>query len=159
MAVKEDVPEDQNGLPYSLESTTENEDHNDDMKTALRAQLVDLRKTTQEKINRSHLDMGIGAWIIEQLRPIDVPTKHSFEMKDPTPIFHRARRKSSRHICMLDRLEIIKILDAGIITATMSAWKLQIVIVMKNDGMLRFCVIYRILNRKMKADRRPLPMI
>ena len=49
-------------------------------------------------------------------------------------------------------------LEAGIITPSISAWSVPVVIVEK-DGNPRFCVYYRTLNQRMKADRWPLPKI
>lgn len=50
-------------------------------------------------------------------------------------------------------------LDAGIITPSRSAWSFPIVIVSKEDRKPRFCVDYRTINQKIKADRWLLPMI
>lgn len=55
--------------------------------------------------------------------------------------------------------EIDKMLEAGIITSAISAWSFPVAIATKKDGKPRFCVDYRVLNQKMKADRWPIPKI
>ena len=92
------------------------------------------------------------------MRPADVPTTHSFELEDSFPITHSARRLPLRHNDTV-REEIDNMLKAGIITRSVSAWSFPIVIVTMKDGKSQFCVDYRALNRKMKADRWPLPKI
>ena len=47
-------------------------------------------------------------------------------------------------------------LDAGIIKPCKSEWSFPVVIATKKDGKPRFCVDYRILNKKTRADRYPL---
>ena len=50
-------------------------------------------------------------------------------------------------------------LEAGIINPSISAWYFPIVIKSKKYGKPRFCVDYCTLNRRMKANRCPLPKI
>lgn len=50
-------------------------------------------------------------------------------------------------------------LKAGIITAASSAWSFPVVIDTENDRKPRFCVDYRVLNRRITADRFTLPKI
>lgn len=50
-------------------------------------------------------------------------------------------------------------LKAGIITPSCSTWSSPVVVATRKDGKPRFCVDFRILNQKMKADRLPLPKI
>ena len=101
---------------------------------------------------------GIAAWSLDDLRPADVPVTHSFELKDPSPNRHASRRLPPRHNGVV-RQELDNMLEAGIITPSVSAWLFPVVIASKKDGKLRFCVDYRALNRRMKADRWPLPKI
>ena len=48
-------------------------------------------------------------------------------------------------------------LRAGVIRPISSECSFPIVIATKKDGKPRFCVDYRLLNMRMKADRFPLP--
>ena len=48
-------------------------------------------------------------------------------------------------------------LDAGIIKPCKSKWSFHVFIATKKDKKPRFCVDYRILNKKMRANRYPLP--
>lgn len=53
--------------------------------------------------------------------------------------------------------EIENMLRAGVIKPISSVWSFLVVIATKKDGKTRFCVDYRTLNQRMKADRWPLP--
>ena len=55
--------------------------------------------------------------------------------------------------------ELNKMLQAGIITTSSSAWALPIVLVNKKDGSLRLCVDYRKLNSVAQMDAYPMPCI
>lgn len=52
-----------------------------------------------------------------------------------------------------------KMLDAGIITPSSSVFSFLFVIASKKDGKPRFLVDYGIVNRRVKANRWPLPKI
>lgn len=99
---------------------------------------------------------GIGAWSLDDLTPANVPATHSFELEDQTPIRHMARRLPL-HQNNVVREEIDKMLKAGIITPSVSGFSVEVLIASKKDDKSRFCVDYRTLNRRMKADRWPLP--
>ena len=49
--------------------------------------------------------------------------------------------------------------EEGVIRASKSPWASSIVLVMKHDGSLRFCVIYRAFNAITKPEVFPLPRI
>ena len=57
------------------------------------------------------------------------------------------------------REQVDKMLEAGIITTSVSAWSFPVVIATKKGGTYRFCVDYCTLNAKMKADKWPLAKI
>lgn len=57
------------------------------------------------------------------------------------------------------RKEVEDMLKAGIITPSSSDWPFSVVIATKKHGKPRFCVEYRVLNERMKADRFPLSKI
>ena len=120
--------------------------------------LVHLSPSDRRVISESLKDYGIVAWSFHDLRKADVPVKHSFELEDDTPVYHQPRRLSPKHNEVV-RSEIDRMLEAGIITPASSAWSFLVVIATKKDGKPRFCVDYRILNRKIKPDRWPLPRI
>ena len=103
-------------------------------------------------------DSGIIAWSLDYLRPAATPVEHYFELKSATPIHTRVRRLPPRHAEIV-REEIDKMLSAGIITPSTSAWSFPVVMATKKDGKPRFCVDYRTLNQVMKPDRWPLPKI
>lgn len=55
----------------------------------------------------------------------------------------------------ITRQELHMMLRTGIITPSSSAWSFPIVVASKKNGKRRFCVNYRVLNARMKADRFP----
>lgn len=55
--------------------------------------------------------------------------------------------------------ELEMLMTARIIKPTNSPWGLSVVVAQKKDGSKRFCVDYRALNKRMKADRFPSPKI
>ena len=124
----------------------------------LAAKLAHLPEDVQEEISSTLRDSGTVAWSLDDLHPADVPFTHSFELETEPPVHSRARRFPPRHATVV-RQELDKMLGAGIITPSRSAWSFPVVIASKKDGKPRFCVDYRALNRVMKADRWPLHKI
>ena len=124
----------------------------------LAARLVHLPKETREILFHTLDENDIVAWTLDDLRPASVPYRHGFELTDDQPIHFRSRRLSPRHQEIV-RLELDRMLEAGIIKPYVSAWSFPVVIFQKKDGKPRFCVDYRTLNHKMKPDRWPIPKI
>ena len=104
------------------------------------------------------MDNSIVATSLDDLRPDEVPIKHHFELDNTNPIYHSARGMAPLYNAIV-RKELDKVLEAGIITPSISAWSFLVVIVSKKYGNPRFCVDYRALNQRMKEDRWPLPKI
>lgn len=80
-----------------------------------------------------HTELGHGGLVTWRLKATVVPTKHSFEFSDPSPITYPALRLPPRHNDIV-REEIDKILKAGIITPSVSPWSFAIVIVVKRTA-------------------------
>ncbi|VDI58268.1 Hypothetical predicted protein [Mytilus galloprovincialis] len=59
----------------------------------------------------------------------------------------------------LEKLEVNRMLDKGIIEPSSSLWASNIVLVMKKNGSPRCCVDYRILNDVTKKDSYPIPRV
>ena len=59
----------------------------------------------------------------------------------------------------IEREEVRKMLQKGVIEPSISPWSSNIVLVTKKDGSTRFCVDYRKLNAVTKKDSYPLPDI
>lgn len=55
--------------------------------------------------------------------------------------------------------EVLKVLSAGVIEFASTEWASPVVLVTKKDGSLRFCLDYRHLNAKIRADSHSLPPI
>lgn len=81
----------------------------EELQGALRTRLAHLPEVPQAEINSSLRDTGIVAWTIHDLRPAAVPRTHYFELKYPTPVYHRACRISPRHY-QIARQEIDRML-------------------------------------------------
>ena len=85
---------------------------------------------------------------------------NKFEIVTTTeqPIFVPAYRKSAKEQEEIKE-EISKLLEAGIIRPSNSAWSAPIILVPKKDGTRRFCVDYRKLNAITVTENFPLPVI
>ena len=105
----------------------------------LRERLVHLDNEAQSLIQTALMDKSIAATSLDDLRPSEVPIKHLFELDNTNPIYHSARRMALLHNSIV-RKELDKMLQAGIITPSSSAWSFPAVIVSKKDGNPRFCV-------------------
>lgn len=92
------------------------------------------------------------------LRPADVEVEHSFQLNDESPIHQSARGLAPRYNDVV-RGELGKMLKAGIITPSASAWSFLVVSLSKKDGNPRSCVDYIALNERWRVDRWPLPKI
>ena len=158
-----------NGLPALLEEEMDSESEDEEgesradeespklLQLALfREKVCHLAFKTRESIVSSIQKSGIVALTLDDLRPADVPVSHSFELEHPRSITHTARRLPPRHNEVV-REELRKMLEAGIITPSVSAWSFPIAIASKKDGKLRFCVDCRTFKRRMKAYRWHLP--
>ena len=84
--------------------------------------------------------------------------KHSIDTGTAAPIRQPPRRPpiGQRQV---EREEIDKMLQRGIIEPSTSAWSSPVVIVKKKDGSPRFCVDYRKLNDVTVKDAYPLPRV
>lgn len=97
-------------------------------------------------------ESGIDAQSFHDLCKADVAVKQDLELTDDTLISHCLRRFPQKHNEIVQR-ELKKMLDAGIVTQSISGWSFHVVIVSKKDGTPGFCVEYRALNSAMKPDK------
>ncbi len=63
------------------------------------------------------------------------------------------------HSQEIEREEVQKMLDRGVIEPCQSSWASSVVLVTKKDGTTRFCIDYHKLNDVTKKDAYPLPRI
>lgn len=101
---------------------------------------------------------GEIAYSFYDLRKANISTRHSFELTTDEPVYHQVQRMAPK-INQIVRQELDMILTAEIVTPVTSAWSFPVVIATRKDGKPQFCVEYRVLNRRMKADRFLLPKI
>ena len=83
--------------------------------------------------------------------------EHVIELKDPyaTPFKERFRRIPPPQVDEV-REHLKLMLDVGAIQPSNSPWCNAVVLVMKKDGSLRFCIDFRRLNSLTKKDSHPL---
>lgn len=81
---------------------------------------------------------------------------HSIDTGSADPIKQPAHRLSNGER-QVQREEVLKMLQAGVIAPSNSPWASPVVLVNKKDGNKRFCVDYRGLNNITKKDVYPLP--
>lgn len=81
-----------------------------------------------------------------------MPVEHSFDLKNDKPVYQNLRRLSPTHNAIV-KAEVGRMLWAGVIRPMSSEWSFPVVIGTKKDAKPRFCVEYRLLNHRMKADR------
>ena len=81
---------------------------------------------------------------------------HAIDTGDAGPIRQPAHRLSAEER-QVQRGEVLKMLQAGVIVPSNSPWASLVVLVGKKDGSKRFCVDYRGLNNITRKDVYPLP--
>jgi hypothetical protein len=81
---------------------------------------------------------------------------HVIQLTDERPVKQAPRRLSAMSRDVV-RVEIEKMLKAGVIRPSRSSWASPVVLVQKKDKTVRFCIDYRALNEKTVADAFPLP--
>ena len=84
--------------------------------------------------------------------------KHTIDTGDQRPVRLPPRRLPIAKQ-EIEREEVQKMLDRGVIKPCQSSWANPAVLVTKKDGTTRFCVDYRKLNDVTKKDAYPLPRI
>ena len=112
-----------------------------------RATLVQLLNKYQNSFSKSSDDIGHTDLV-----------QHSINTRDAAPIRLPPRRLplGKRQI---EKEEIKKMLDRGIIEPSTSAWSSPVVLITKKDGSPRFCLDYRKLNDVTVKDAYPLPRV
>ena len=72
------------------------------------------------------------------------------------PIFQQPYR-AGPEARKTEAAEVQRMLDAEVIAPSVSEWASPVLLVLKPDGSLRFCVDYRKLNSVTKRDSYPMP--
>lgn len=124
----------------------------------LREKLSHLDSKASSAILRILRDTNVTASTLQDLGPADVLIRLAFDLTDERPIYHTPRRMAPKHNEIIRR-EMYMMLAAAIVPPATSAWSFPVVIATKKNGKPRFCVDYRMLNQRMKADRFPLPKV
>jgi len=84
--------------------------------------------------------------------------EHHIDTGNSRPIRQPLRRHPFQYLEWIYQ-EVAEMQKHGIVEPAASAWAINIVLVKKKDGTLRFCVDYRRLNSVTKQDSYPLPLI
>ena len=93
-----------------------------------------------------------GNWVTNQMM------MHTINTGEHAPIRQPVRRTPFALRAKVEEM-VTEMLDQGVIELSTSPWASPIVLVKKKDGGIRFCVVYRKLNRVTKLDEFPLPCI
>ncbi|XP_050546080.1 uncharacterized protein LOC126908211 [Daktulosphaira vitifoliae] len=120
-------------------------------------------------INKPYNELNIGAStyteeinnIVKDYEPNKVkhaPIETVILLMDEKPVYQGPWCLSPAETCEVDK-QIEEWLQEDIIRPSCSDYASPIVLVRKKDNSLRFCVDYRMLNRKIIKDRYPLPLI
>lgn len=99
---------------------------------------------------------GVISMSLDDLRPTNVPFKHSFESKNPVPIHHKAKRLLQKQTTIV-KSEVERILRTGVIRPVSFECSFTSFISMKKDRKPRFFVDHCLLNQEMKVDCWLLP--
>ncbi|XP_071321134.1 uncharacterized protein [Trachinotus anak] len=84
--------------------------------------------------------------------------EHNIVLKDPTPVRQRMYRVPEKLLTALKaELEVMKSL--GVIERSQSEWSSPIVLVLKKDGSIRFCIDFRKVNSQSNFDAYPTPRL
>jgi hypothetical protein len=83
-------------------------------------------------------------------------TFHTIELNNQSPLKQQPRRLSLTQRKEMEA-ELAVMLSQGVIRESASPWATPIVLVKKKDGSTRFCIDYRQLNSRTKADAHPIP--
>ncbi|MCG8033357.1 MAG: DDE-type integrase/transposase/recombinase, partial [Candidatus Thiodiazotropha taylori] len=101
----------------------------------------------QSVFAKSSLDLGFSDRVEHH-----IDTMGAEPIKEPMRRLPLAKQK-------IEREEVHKMLQAGVIEPSVSPWSSNIVLITKKDGSTRFCVDYRKVNLLTKKDSYPLPNI
>ncbi len=84
---------------------------------------------------------------------------HTIDTGEHRPIPHPTPRRLPITKQDVEKAEVQKMLDRGVIEPCQSSWASPVVLVTKKDGFTRFCVDYRKVNEVTRKDAYVLPWI
>lgn len=113
--------------------STEEEENNKWKKDIVDKKLIDLDERARDEVCDTFQHSDILAWSLYDLNSADFATKHFFELNDNQPIYHFPRRVSHKRNQIVEE-EFRKMLEAGIIVSSSSAWCFPVVIASKKMG-------------------------
>ena len=124
---------------------------------------IDMGKCKLEASDRSRLDALLRSYAdcfaVNPKNPSTTTvTQHTINTGDAKPIKLPPYRVARQHEKFI-REEIEQLLKNGQIEKSSSPWSFPVVVVLKKDGSLRFCIDYRKLNSVTKKDGYPVPNV
>jgi len=119
----------------------------DDLTAEQRARMTAFTQSRCNVFSRSEYDIG---------RTRIIP--HCIDTGDNTPHFEQLRQHPTTQLPMMDE-HVEHMLVHDVIEPATSLWCSNVVMVQKQDGLMRFCVDYRKVNELIKKDNFPLPKI
>ena len=128
----------------------------------MREQIEKLTQHIQDSKQRQQLQHILWKYgklyDLRQSSIIKATVRHAIETGTHLPVSTPPYRVSYRDE-QIQREEIKKLLEQGIIEESTSPWSSPIVLVRKKDGSVRFCVDFRKLNNITAKDAFPIPRI
>lgn len=121
---------------------------------------------TQSNIDLSHLSPDKQKELLAMVPPglfQDQPgyttlVEHTITLKDTLPVRQRMYRVPERLLPAL-REELELMLSLGVVERSQSEWSSPVVLVLKKDGSIRFCIDFRRLNAQSNFDAYPTPRL
>lgn len=128
----EDDGKDQEALVLVMRDDIIGQEEEISTESELRKKLSHLAIHEIDQIVDLHNSKDVVANTLYDLKPSHVPHRHSFELIDTHPSYHRARRVAPKQNDLV-RMKLDLMLRAGIITPASSAWSFPVVIATKKE--------------------------
>ena len=124
---------------------------------------IDMSKCKLDQSDRDKLDTLLRSYadcfaINPKSPSTTTVAQHTINTGDAKPIKLPPYRVAHQHEEFI-RAEIEQLLKNGQIRKSASPWSFPVVVVLKKDGSLRFCIDYRKLNAVTKKDGYPVPNV
>ena len=112
------------------------------------------RRQAKELLQENEVIFSKGEYDISRTPFVE----YRIDTGEHCPIRQPLRRHPFKQLEIIDK-QVAEMEENGIIERTASPWASSAVLVRQKDGSVRFCIVYRQLNRITTQDSYPLPFI